>query len=217
MSKFLLLILILFSSCATFVSKNLNDKEIPELLKALKGQGEGKGRISLNGSQYRFSFEAFLKEKEHWILAVSIPFHGEEVLEFRNLSALKEERIGGHSFERRIEQGIKNYLINHGESAQLAREFMLELRSLIRLMLYQDLGLVLNYDSQSRIVMDHIYQVEKKKYFLSIKKDVGSHHELELRAANLTESFFKRTEILLHSKKSARKEDPILSLELFWN
>jgi hypothetical protein len=216
MSKIILVILIFFSSCSSLVKDDLKNKEFPELLKYLRGQGEGKGRLGLADQKYNFSFEAILKNQKDWILAVSIPFHGEEILQFKNLSKDSEKSIEHQTFERRIENGIKNYLIQHRESSHIAEVFVTELRSLVRLMLHQELGLSLKFPSNSSLELDQIYQVEKKNGFLSIRKSIGLDHEIELKAFNLTDSFFKRTDIFFYSKKSTKKPHSILSLELFW-
>jgi hypothetical protein len=216
MFKFIFFIF-LFSSCASVVKDNLSDKDIPDLLKALNGEGEGRGRIGLNQNKYSFSFEALLNDQKDWILAVSFPFHGEEVLQFKDISQAYGSSPGQQRFEKRIEMGIRNYLVSHGESAALTQQFMLELRSLIRILMHQRLDLELISQADGQIKLDHIYQAEKKKGYFSIKKLIGNSHEIELRASNLTDSFFKRTDILLYSKKSSKKDDAILSLELYWN
>ena len=217
MSKLVLLILIFFSSCASLVTDDLKNKDIPQLLKALRGQGEGRGRLGLADQKYNFNFEAILNEQQDWILAVSIPFHGEEILKFKNLSQNSVNAYGHQAFERRIETGIKNYLIQTGESSQLAGLFMNELRSIVRLMLYQELGLNIKYQADGHLELDQIYQVEKKNGALFIKKKIGFNHEIVLKAYNLTDSFFQRTDIFFFSDKSAKKQTSILSLELFWN
>jgi hypothetical protein len=83
--------------------------------------------------------------------------------------------------------------------------------------MHKKLGLDLISEADGQIKLDHIYQAEKKKGYFSIKKLIENSHEIELRASNLTDSFFKRTDIFLYSKKSSNKDDAILSLELYWN
>ncbi len=194
----------------------LFQKSIPELISSLKGEGEGKGRLGLGEHQYLFSFESLIKDDQDWILAASIPLHGEEILSLKNIREKTDSTKEYGRFELRMVRGIKDFLISQKKSPELADNFLQEFRSIIRLMLHRKLGLKIECESQCRFE-EQIYQLELTKSHLSFKKEILKDYEIELVESNLTGSFFKRTSIFFRLKGASLSSPPLLSLELFWN
>lgn len=221
LSRLLFIISFLFlSSCALFRQQNIQDQKVEDLIRGLQGIGEGRGRLGIDQHQYLFSFDAILRDNSDWILAVVIPLHGEEVMTLPNLKVLKPEHTTEESFETRIEREINGYLRSQKESEVLTREFMQELRSMMRLVLHQQLKLEIHCKDQGELHLCSLgkeeYEVKTDSRQLLIKKNISPDHRIELVGQNLTESIFKRTNILLHSQKHSFNDRPLLSLELFW-
>jgi hypothetical protein len=218
LSQFIPFTLLLFiSSCALFKTQNIKTKNTEQVLSFLKGEGEGKGRLGLGQHQYLFSFDAILKQNTDWILAVSIPLHGEEILVLSDLKSQTELIESDQSFELRIEKGMNDLLQSEKRSPQLVKNFMREFRNLMRFVFHQKLNQNISCVEQNCSMGDSLYRVEFNHKLISVKKMIDSDYQIELVATNLTDSIFKRTNIFLHSKKSDSKATPILSLELFWN
>jgi hypothetical protein len=213
---YLLILFVTVSSCSLFKSQNIQEKKIEDLVSYLQGTGEGKGRLGINRQQYLFGFDALLKENNDWILAANIPLHGEEVLMLRNLDkvSVEEDKVDG--LEIRIQQGISDYLKSQKQSPHLSKDFLLELRSIMRLILHKKLGLELSCTQKECRIGEAIYQVEATSKQLSLKKSLSEDFEIEFTAMNLTESIFRRSNIYLHSKNKSSSTPTLLSLELFW-
>jgi hypothetical protein len=218
LSQFIPFILLLFiSSCALFKTQNLETENTEQVLSFLKGEGEGKGRLGVGQHQYLFSFDAILKENTDWILAVSIPLHGEEMLILSDLKSQTELIESDQSFELRIEKGMNDLLKSEKRSPQLVKTFMRELRNLMRFVFHQKLSQKISCVEQNCSMGDSIYQVDLNQKQISVKKMIDLDYQIELVGTNLTDSIFKRTNIFLHSKTSDSRTAQILSLELFWN
>jgi hypothetical protein len=211
-------LLFFLSSCALFRSQpSLKDQEPEKLLKAVKLTGEGRGRLTLGQSQYVFSVDSVLKENSDWILAVTIPLHGEEVMILPNLKDKESLDDQVESFEERISNEFKRLKLKHISS----KEFLAELRSLIRFVLGPSWG-------QKRVCemrqKEEICEMDGEKFSLTttdkeflVKKDVGEKNNLKLVGKNLTDSFFNQTDIILDSATSkTTSKDKAFSLELFW-
>lgn len=206
----------MLSSCSLFREQDIENKKIEELVTYLQGVGEGRGRLGINNQQHLFSFDAVLKENNDWILAASIPMHGEEVLMLRDLKQEKiilDERDG---LELRIVSGISEYLRSHKQSPKLAKTFILELRRMMRLVLHKQLNLKVECGKANCQLGEVIYQAEASSKQLTLKKSLSNEYEIVLVAMNLTDSIFERSSIFLHSKKADNSIRNLLSLELFW-
>lgn len=216
--RIIVLTLLLFmSSCALFrPSPSLENKDPEELLKAVKVTGEGKGRLSLGDNQYVFGVDSVLKDTD-WILAVSIPLHGEEVMILKELEkkVLQDEET--ESFEERIRWEFKQRKLDKVVSPG---KFITELRLLIRFILSRELNLARQCNAHKEefiCVMDnekYNITVTDKKFF--IHKDLGDGNKLELVAQNLTDSFFSKTDFHLYTNDLRSPKKPAFSMELFW-
>jgi hypothetical protein len=214
---YILVLLFALSACSLFQNQNIQDKKIEDLLSSLQGTGEGKGRLGINRQQYLFSFDALLKENNDWLLAANIPLHGEEILVLPNLSSENELGSGHNDLGLRIEEGIRSYLKSQKQSPALAKTFLLELRTIMRLVLHKKLHLEIICAQKVCSLGDAVYQVEATSKQLSLKKSLSDEYEFEFAAMNLTNSIFRRSSIFLHSKNKQSAPSTLLSLELFWN
>ena len=213
---YLLILFVTVSSCSLFRSQNIQEKKIEDLVSYLQGTGEGKGRLGINRQQYLFGFDALLKENNDWILAANIPLHGEEVLMLRNLEKVSVDEDKADGLEIRIQQGISDYLKSQKQSPHLSKDFLLELRTIMRLILHKKLGLELSCSQKECRIGEAIYQVEATSKQLSLKRSLSKDFEIEFTAMNLTESIFRRSNIYLQSKNKSSSALTLLSLELFW-
>lgn len=211
-----ILFLVFLSSCALVNYPGLFQKSIPELIHSLNGEGEGKGRLGLGQHQYLFSFESLIKDDQDWVLAASIPLHGEEILILKKIREKNDSSREYGAFELRMVRGIREFLMSQKKSPDLADKFLQEFRSIIRLMLHQRLGIKVECETQCRFE-DELYEIELTKSHLSLKKEILKDYQIELRESNLTGSIFKRTSVFFSLKNSAPMNQPLLSLELFWN
>jgi len=211
-----LLVILTLSSCSLFRMQNIENKKVEELISYLQGTGEGKGRLGIDTQQYLFSFDALLKENNDWILAASIPLHGEEVLMLRDLKKEQIKPDERDGLELRIVNGISDYLRSRKQSPELAQTFILELRRMMRLVLHNELNLKVDCTKEECRIGEVIYQVETTAKQLSIKKSLAKDYEIVFIAMNLTDSIFKRSSIFLHSKNASSSAPNLLSLELFW-
>lgn len=80
--KILLLSLFLFIyGCSLFKTYSLS-RDITKESKKICLSGEGKGRLSVHGSRYVFSYENLLDlEHNHWILGLDFPLRNQETIE----------------------------------------------------------------------------------------------------------------------------------------
>jgi hypothetical protein len=156
----ILFLLFSLSSCSVFRSQNIQDKKIKDLLSYLPGIGEGKGRLGIDRHQYLFSFDAILKENNDWLLAANIPLHGEEILIFKDIRKEYEFESSNNDFGQRIEQEIRAYLISQKQSPDLAKSFLIEMRTIMRLVLHQKLGLEIMCLEQECRIGETVYRVE---------------------------------------------------------
>jgi hypothetical protein len=215
-----LIFFLVLTSCSLFKTHNVQDKNVVDLLAALQGVGEGRGRLGIRQNQYLFSYDAILKENADWLLAAMIPVHGEEVLILPNLKVSTVTSRTDRGLENRIEKGISDYLRAQKKSAALTRSFIQELRSIMRLILHRQLGLTLKCSSgQSpyKCTIDEVtYEIKVDSKQISINKKISDEYQIEFVAQNLTESFFSRSSFFLHTAHTSSKMTPLLSLELFW-
>jgi hypothetical protein len=214
-----LFFLLLITSCSLFQTKtSLKSKDPRELLDKVKLTGEGRGRLTLDQNKYLFSVDSVLNEKQDWILAVSIPLHGEEVMILPDIkkSSVDNEEI--ESFEARIQKEFRRLRVSKNLSAD---QFIKELRSMIKFILSPSWGenrdcaesqegLSCTQDKQKFIVKTNDNE-------LIVKKIIRKKISLELEARNLTDSFFTQNNIKLYfSERESVQKESTFSLELFW-
>jgi hypothetical protein len=191
-----------------------------KLLDAVKLTGEGRGRLSFGKfhNQYVFGVDSILNEKNDWIMAVSVPLHGEEVMVLSNLKQKEVENDNSDSFENRIQSEFNKLELSGHPSAE---EFLKELRSLIRFHLAGQLGLERNCKMSQKegecTLDEEKYQIGFLRNELKINKRFSKEQIIQLSAQNLTESFFTKINIRLYERtRDMDKNNPALSLELFW-
>ena len=212
-----LTLLLCLSSCALFKqSPSLNDKDPQDLLKSVKITGEGKGRLSLGMNQYVFSVDSVLQDLD-WILAVSIPLHGEEVMILKNLKQKVLQDDETESFEERIRLEFKQRKLDKVISPE---KFLSELRLMVRFILASELNLNRHCDAHNSA---YVCELEGEKFTISVtEKKFSIHkllmngHKLELVAQNLTDSFFSKNDFHLYVDQESAPQNPAFSLELFW-
>ena len=212
-------LLFLLTSCALFKSApSLKSENKLKLLDAVRLTGEGRGRLSLGTSQYVFSFESLMKENTDWLLAVSIPLHGEEVMILPELKQKTMPVSELESFEARIDREFDQRKL---DKVLTSEEFLKEFRLLVRFNLAKNWGQKPNCAEQGEDMICELdgekvlVQVTEKE--ISIIRLLGKGRSLVLNAQNLTKSFFDRTDIRLYSSEShSQKKVSSLSLELFW-
>lgn len=212
-------LLFLLTSCALFKSApSLKSENKLKLLDAVRLTGEGRGRLSLGTSQYVFSFESLMKENTDWLLAVSIPLHGEEVMVLPELKQKTMPVSELESFEARIDREFNQRKL---DKVLTSEEFLKEFRLLVRFNLAKSWGQKPDCAEQGE---DMICELDGEKFLvqvtekeISIIRLLGKGRSLVLNAQNLTKSFFDRTDIRLYSSEShSQKKESSLSLELFW-
>jgi hypothetical protein len=186
--------------CAT--SPKLFKVPIDSIINSIKVTGEGRGRLSLEQGQYVFSYDAILKD-EDWLLAVSVPLRGEEVMILPQIKNVNFTKKTLDSFETRLEQEIAARVKGHELSAQ---NYIRVLRSLVRFVLADHLSLKRYCERKSEQVFhcyleEESFQVKLEKNKVFINKVITENYSLELMAENLTESFFTRTNFHLQSQK----------------
>jgi hypothetical protein len=208
----LLPLLILLSACGS--SPTLKSEEAPALLRSVPIEGEGRGRLGVRQSQNLFSFESALKENADWVLAVSIPLHGEEVLV---LPDLREERgldLQRRSFEARIERTMDHEL--KGEAVS-GKEFIRALRAMIRFIQSERFGLAVSCQRRGETSLcsngQQSFELSIEKQQLRIIDKSNKSFQLVGRAHQLHENSFTRTDYFLLTPDGQRE---LLSLELFW-
>ncbi|WP_408098880.1 hypothetical protein ACJVC5_08165 [Peredibacter sp. HCB2-198] len=212
-------LLFFLTSCALFKSApSLKSENKMKLLDAVRLTGEGRGRLTLGASQYVFSFESLMKENTDWLLAVSIPLHGEEVMILPELKQKNMPDSELESFEARIDREFDRLKL---DKILTSEEFLKEFRSLVRFNLAKAWGQKPDCAEQGD---DLICELDGEKFLVKVsEKDIniikllGKGRSLVLNAQNLTNSIFDRTDIRLYSSEShSQKKESSLSLELFW-
>jgi len=190
-----------------------------ELLQSVKLTGAGRGRLTLGESQYVFGVDSILNEDNDWIMAVQIPLHGEEVMILPDLTKKRMTNEETDSFEERIEREFERLDLNKIISAE---EFMHEMRTVIRFVLAPQwkgtrICVAQKQDMECELDREKFYLSTTDKEFI-IKKYLKRGLELQIVAKNLTDSFFGRTDIRLHSEtdQKLKREASAFSLEMFW-
>ncbi len=205
-----ILFLLLLTSCSLFKgSEKLSNPDLLKNIEAIKVEGDGKGRLHIRERQYLFGIEAVLKENKSWILAVTIPLHGEEALIFPDLREKNADDPALESFAMRIEGGIRE---NLKDSDLKASDFLQALRKTLRVLLAHKLGLPLICQENICSINDEVFQIEKKEKEISIITPFAGHN-LITTASNLTGPFFMNTRFKVVSPEGKRE---LITLELFW-
>ena len=212
-------LLIFLTSCAFLQgSSSLENVDKEKLLEAVKVTGEGRGRLSMGQSQFVFGFESLLKDNFDWVLAVSIPLHGEEAM---ILTDLREKQILDsqmESFEMRISKEFKKLKL---EQILTAEEFLKELRTLIRFNLATKWGGKRSCQEQQNVLVCELdgesFSVLSTSNELNISKSLGMGRYIIQEAKILKDGSFERTDIRFYSQKNQiQTKNSVLALELFW-
>ncbi len=209
-----ILILLLLTSCSLFKGpEKLKGDDLLKHLQAIKLEGEGKGRLHIRERQYLFGIEALLKDEKDWLMAVTIPLNGEEVLSF---PALREEKVASDltdTFALRIDAGIRENLKG---STLRGEEFLSAMRKTLRFLLAHRLKLPVQcvaFDSEKICsVGEQDFPVTENEKSITITTAFAG-HELITTASNLTGPFFTHTQFRV---KSPEGKQDLLTLELFW-
>lgn len=206
-----ILILLLFTSCSLFKgSEKISSNDTLKILSSVKLTGEGKGRLHIKERQYLFGLESVVKDNDTWIMAVSIPLHGEEALIFPRLKENSDVDPAMESFAMRIDAGIRE---NFKDSELRGRDFILALRKTVRFLLAPKLGLTVTCSESACRLGDDEFQIEREEKVVRIRTNFSG-HQMITTASNLTGPFFLHTQFRVISP--LKKQD-LLSLELFWN
>lgn len=206
-----ILILFLLASCSLFKGpQKIGSSDTQKVLASVKVTGEGKGRLHIRERQYLFGVESVLKDDRNWIMAVSIPLHGEEALIFPDLKDGSAEDPAMESFARRIDAGIRE---NFKGSELTGKDFLVALRKTVRLLLAHKLGLQVSCTENVCKLDDEEFLIEREEKAIRIMTSFSG-HKLVTTASNLTGPFFLHTQFRVTSPQV--KQD-LLSLELFWN
>lgn len=207
----LLLLFFLASACSLFrAPADLSRKEVSQLLGSIKITGEGRGRLIYDNSQNVFGFDAVLRQNTDWLLAVSIPLHGEEVMILPELN--KEDAEGQmQAFEARIARALYEMKANISP-----KEFLQSLRSLMRFLMGEQVGAPVHCVREDEIIcrqFNRYFVVSVQKNEITIVEREKKDFQVVVKARNLTDSFFQQTEFYLLSSEGRHQ---LLSLELFW-
>lgn len=206
-----ILILLLLSSCSLFRgSERISSSDTLKVLSMVKLTGEGKGRLHIRERQYLFGLESVLKDPDTWIMAVSIPLHGEESLTFPGLKNSSDDDAGMESFGNRIDAGIRENLKG---SSLYGKEFLVALRKTVRFLFAPKLGLPVTCREQTCTLDGEEFLVEREEKSIRVTT-IFSGHQLVTTASNLTGPFFLHTQFRVNSPHLKQE---LLSLELFWN
>lgn len=195
----------------------MENKTIDSMVKSIKVIGEGRGRLGIGQQNYLFSCEAGLKDQD-WMLAVSVPLHGEEVMILHEIKRLNPATTKRESFELRIDHEMRNRL-SLGKIS--GRDVTRELRSIIRFVMSSELDLKKECQLQDQNIyeckMDQdVFHVARNSDSITIKKNIKDTHYFELIGENYSDSAFQRTNFYLRSQQEKAKSQALMSLELFW-
>lgn len=205
-----ILVLLLLTSCSLFKgSEKLSNKDLLKNLQSIKVEGEGKGRLRIRDRQYLFGIEAVLKEEKNWIMAVTIPLHGEEALIFTHLHEKNHSDPGLESFAMRIDAAIRENLKDTGLKGS---DFLDAMKRSLRLILAHKLNLKVTCEESLCYMDNEIFQIEQREKEISLLTPFAG-HKLITTASNLTGPFFMNTRFKVLSPEGKQE---LISLELFW-
>lgn len=207
-------ILLLLTSCSLFKgSEKLKSDDLIRNLESIKVEGEGKGRLHIQERQYLFGVESALRNDQSWIMGVSIPLHGEEVLLFPAINESRSEDLSLDSFALRIDAGIRENLKN---STLRGEDFLNAMRKTLRFLLSSRLKLGVSCKTQDK---NQVCSLGEDEFIISSdEKSIRimtpfAGHQLITTASNLTGPFFMNTQFKVLIPDG--KQD-LLTLELFW-
>ena len=206
--------LILLTSCSLFKgSEKLKSDNLLKNLESVKMEGEGKGRLQILERRYLFGIESVLKDDKSWIMGVSIPLHGEEVLLFSQLDQSMADDLTMDSFALRIDASMRE---NLKSSTLRGSDFLNAMRKTLRFILSPKLKLPVNCQTREK---KQVCSLGEDEFFItSDEKTIRimtpfASHQLVTTATNLTGPFFMNTQFKVLAPEG--KQDQ-LSLELFW-
>lgn len=203
MNYFIPFLFLILSSCAT-----LKPHSLQESLRLINLEGEGRGRIGYVDQNYLFRFESAFREK-NWLLNLTVPMHGEELLVFEELDKnVSNKKM--QSLELQIDQSVKRQTkLDKLQDVNVVSH----LRSLVRFAQAEKLGLDINCHSYKCYLDEEEFLVTPISDGVEIRKYVKDNYYVELAAVYLEKNYYSRTNFFL--KKEESKEN-LFSLELFW-
>jgi len=203
MNYFIPFLFLLLSACAT-----LKPHSLQESLRFINLEGEGRGRIGYVDQNYLFRFESVFQDKR-WLLNLTVPMHGEELLIFEEL----DKKISNgkmQSLEQQIDRSVKKQT-NLRELQDV--NVISHLRSLVRFAQAHKLGL-------SVICQNHKCYLDEEEFLVTpisdgveLRKYIKDNYYVELAALYLEKNYYSRTNFFLKKEKSKKN---LFSLELFW-
>ncbi len=221
MNFLILFTLFLLSSCANKFHLKSGDEVF--LLKKIKITGNGKCRLTLAGQQDLFSCEALIQNENTWLVAISIPFRGEELMMLPSLDQEILNKNNLEDFEYRIAERMK---LKKEFQNITASQILQSLHSAVRFLASETIHLNRNCrkeETQKICNVGSIFydlKIVKDKLILSTQqKKLNNSDKLsyEIIAENLTNSDFKKTSFHLYNSKSSNENRPLISFEFFWN
>ncbi|HLW56287.1 MAG TPA: hypothetical protein VKY27_02825 [Bacteriovoracaceae bacterium] len=157
---------------------------------------------------YLFRFESVFQDKR-WLLNLTVPMHGEELLIFEEL----DKKISNgkmQSLEQQIDRSVKKQT-NLRELQDV--NVISHLRSLVRFAQAHKLGL-------SVICQNHKCYLDEEEFLVTpisdgveLRKYIKDNYYVELAALYLEKNSYSRTNFFLKKEKSKKN---LFSLELFW-
>ena len=178
-----------------------------DALQPIQLAGEGRGRIGYLDQSYLFRFESAFK-KDNWLLSLTIPMHGQEVLVFEDL-AQPQSSGEMQSLEVQIDQEIKK----QSKLENLKNEnIVVHLRSVIRFIKAQELGLETQCDKDKCFLGKEEFIIQVLNDGVQIKKIINPEYFIEFTALYLEKEFYSRVNFYL---KKVKSKENFFSLELF--
>jgi len=202
-------------SCATKLPLQSGD-EI-NLLKKTKITGLGKCRLTILQQQDLFSCEALMQNLNTWLLSISVPLRGEELMILPGLDHEILHKKILDDFEFRIAEKMKHKKeFKNLSASQVLQGF----HSSVRFLQSEELRLNRKCYQEGK---QTICKVGDNFFGLSIVRNklVISSQDKNLKfdvvAENLTSSDFKKTSFFLYHTGAKNSDNPLISFEIFWN
>jgi hypothetical protein len=213
-----LILLFLVLSCSHLSGmKSLEDYNKFELLNSVRLTGEGKARLILGEKTLVLNVDSLISKDFDWILAMSLPLYGEEVLILPDLknSSRHSEQV---SLEKRLDQEARKLKLG---TAFQGRLILAQLRDLLRFFHAQDLGLSRQCQVENNewtcTLDEKNYRIEVQSHELVVTSLENMALPIAVVAKNLTSSNF--TNVMIKSEPPQSKNSNVannFSIEFFW-
>jgi hypothetical protein len=205
MLKFLVLSFLV--SCSTFRTSHLENLSTEKKVQLLSILGEGKGRLSVQKQNYLFDVDALMKA-DSWLLVATIPLHGEEVLELKDLKRKTLSQRPRDSFERRVTHAVEEMYPGKAYGQRFTRE----LRSLVRLVLAPTLGLKRYCEKELCVLEGESFEVQTVKNSLTLTRQDENGFRISFQGENPQDTHFEKLTFKIISPENLN----VLTLEFFW-